>query len=39
MSKTIQSVRGMNDLLPEQVAQWQGVETAIRDVTASYGYR
>ena len=39
MSKTIQSVRGMNDLLPEQVAQWQCVEAAIRDVTASYGYR
>nr|HIA88135.1 histidine--tRNA ligase [Gammaproteobacteria bacterium] len=39
MSKTIQSVRGMNDLLPEQVAQWQWVEAAIRDVTASYGYR
>ena len=29
----------MNDLLPEQVAQWQWVEAAIRDVTASYGYR
>ena len=39
MSKTIQSVRGMNDLLPEQVAQWQWVEATIRDVTASYGYR
>ena len=39
MSKTIQSVRGMNDLLPDQVAQWQWVEAAIRDVTASYGYR
>ena len=39
MLKKIQSVRGMNDLLPEQVAQWQWVEEAIRDVTASYGYR
>ena len=39
MLKKIQSVRGMNDLLPEQVAQWQWVEAAIRDVTASYGYR
>ncbi len=39
MSKTIQAVRGMNDLLPDIVARWQRIEAAARKVLAAYGYR
>jgi histidyl-tRNA synthetase len=39
LSKAIQAVRGMNDLLPEAVERWQRIETAARDVLAAYGYR
>lgn len=39
MSKAIQAVRGMNDLLPEAVERWQRIETAARDVLHAYGYR
>jgi len=36
---SIQSVRGMNDLLPERISAWHAVEDAIRTVVAQYGYR
>lgn len=39
MSKAIQAVRGMNDLLPEAVERWQLVEATARDVLYAYGYR
>ncbi len=39
MSKAIQAVRGMNDLLPDAVERWQQIETAARDVLHAYGYR
>ncbi|MDX1454314.1 MAG: histidine--tRNA ligase [Gammaproteobacteria bacterium] len=39
MSDTIQSIRGFNDILPEQVAVWQQVEAAAQDVFAAYGYQ
>ena len=39
MAKTIQAVRGMNDILPDQSAAWQYLETALRTVIDSYGYR
>jgi len=39
VAKTIQAIRGMNDLLPEQTAAWQQVEAIIRQVAASYGYQ
>ena len=39
MSKTIQAVRGMNDLLPDVVARWQRIEATARSVLAAYGYR
>jgi histidyl-tRNA synthetase len=39
MSKKLQSVKGMNDLLPETVAHWQYFEEVIRELAASYGYR
>ena len=35
----IQSIRGMNDLLPEQSAIWQYVEGILARLVASYGYR
>lgn len=39
MSKAVQAVRGVNDLLPDAVARWQHVEAAARDVLHAYGYR
>ncbi len=39
MSKVIQAVRGMNDILPEEAARWQYVEDCARQVLAAYGYR
>jgi len=35
----IQSIRGMNDLLPEQSSTWQYVEATFARLLASYGYR
>ncbi|MGB2119814.1 MAG: histidine--tRNA ligase [Porticoccaceae bacterium] len=35
----IQSIRGMNDLLPEQSATWQYLERTVAEVLASYSYR
>ena len=37
--KKFQSIRGMNDLLPEQSGRWQVVESCIRQVLAGYGYQ
>jgi histidyl-tRNA synthetase len=39
MSQTLQAVRGMNDILPEQAELWEHFEEAIRDWLRSYGYR
>lgn len=38
MSKQIQPVRGMNDVLPAQIGVWQHVERVARGVFESYGY-
>jgi histidyl-tRNA synthetase len=38
VSKPIQAIRGMNDCLPAETAQWQQVESVIRQTVASYGY-
>jgi histidyl-tRNA synthetase len=35
----IQPPRGMNDLLPAQIAAWQHLERIARDLFASYGYQ
>ena len=35
----IQSILGMNDLLPEQSAIWQYLERTVAEVLASYSYR
>jgi histidyl-tRNA synthetase len=38
MANTIQAVRGMHDVLPEQTPLWQYTEQMIRDVLGAYGY-
>jgi histidyl-tRNA synthetase len=38
MAKHIQAIRGMHDLLPEQTASWQYLETTLRDWLQIYGY-
>jgi len=39
MSHTIQAVRGMNDILPEEAALWEELEETLRSWLRSYGYR
>ncbi len=39
MSKKIQAIRGMNDILPGQTCIWQGLENVFREVVCEYGYR
>jgi histidyl-tRNA synthetase len=39
MSKTLQAVRGMNDLLPQNAPLWQFLEDTTRGVFEQYGYR
>ena len=39
MSKTLQAVRGMNDLLPQSAPLWQFLEDTTRTVFEQYGYR
>ncbi len=36
---TIQAVRGMNDVLPDEATLWQRFEDAARATFAQYGYR
>lgn len=38
MTKKIQAIRGMRDILPEQTALWQHVEAVARDLFSGYGY-
>ena len=38
MSETLQAVRGMNDVLPDQTSAWQQLERAAREIFAQYGY-
>jgi len=39
VSKKITSIRGMNDILPEQTPLWQMLEACVRTVLGSYGYQ
>ena len=39
MTETLQAVRGMNDVLPEETSAWQQLERVARDTFAEYGYR
>ena len=39
MTNKVQSIRGMNDLLPSETDLWQHIEAAIRSVCAQFGYQ
>ncbi len=39
MSNKIQSVRGMNDILPDETPKWQYIESVLRQLMRQYGYR
>ena len=39
MSKKIQAIRGMNDLLPKDSDLWLAIEKIINEVLISYGYK
>ncbi len=39
MSKTIQTIRGMHDVLPEHIGVWQHIETVVRQALDAYGYQ
>jgi histidyl-tRNA synthetase len=39
MSQTLQAVRGMNDILPDEAAFWELFEDTIRSWLKGYGYR
>ena len=39
MTQTIQAVRGMNDVLPDQAPLWEFFEDTVRGWLAQYGYR
>ena len=38
-TRGIQAVRGMNDILPDQIYRWEFFEQSVRDWMAAYGYR
>ena len=39
MSTSLQAVRGMNDILPDEAELWEEFEAAVRDWLRGYGYR
>ncbi len=39
MSKTLQAIRGMNDILPEQTPLWRYFEGTVASLLDGYGYR
>ena len=39
MANSIQAIRGMNDILPDQTPAWQYLEDRVRGVLHAYGYR
>lgn len=39
MGKSIQAIRGMNDILPSESNYWLKVEETLRNVALSYGYQ
>ena len=38
MSKSIQAIRGMNDILPADIKSWQLVERVFHQLMDNYGY-
>lgn len=39
MSKTLQAIRGMNDILPEQTPTWRYLENTLAALLDGYGYK
>src|SRR5688572_3033837 len=39
MTSTLQALRGMNDVLPDETAAWQTLERVARETFAEYGYK
>ena len=39
MSKTINAIRGMNDILPDSISYWHHLESVVRNTVANYGYK
>lgn len=39
MTLNLQAVRGMNDILPEQISYWQKLEAQLRELMQAYGYQ
>ena len=39
MSKTLQAIRGMNDILPDEAERWELFEELVRDWLRTYAYR
>ena len=39
MSRAIQAIRGMNDILPLQTEYWCHLEDILRQIVVSYGYQ
>lgn len=39
MNKAIQAIRGMNDLLPDNIGMWQHIEQTAASILSAYGYR
>lgn len=39
MTKNIQAIRGMNDILPDASARWHTVEYLLRNIVDQYGYK
>lgn len=37
--ESIQAIKGMNDILPDQAAWWQRVERTAREILENFGYR
>lgn len=37
--KTIQAIRGMNDILPDAIPYWHHIEATFRRIMAAYGYQ
>lgn len=39
MIKKIQAIRGMNDILPDDIHRWHALEEQLRTLAAAYGYQ
>ncbi len=37
--KTIQAIRGMHDIMPAQIGDWEYLESILRQLTSAYGYQ